>query len=909
MAKSLIEKIAQGLRIIPDLNREKSNPLGGDLRKFPSPDEWHNHVELDAQAWPKRIEHRYSLVPTTCFNCESACGLLAYVDKDSGEVKKFEGNPHHPGSRGRNCAKGPATINQIQDTERILHPQRRVGERGEGGWEQITWDEALDEIAEKIRTSLKTGAKDRVVYHVGRPGHEGYTNRVLKAWGVDGHNSHTNICSAGARTGYALWHHHDRPSPDHANAKVILLTSSHLETGHYFNPHAQRILEGMMDGAKLIVIDPRLSNTAAMADHWLPTWPGSETALFLCWARMIMEKGLVNREFVESQVNWEDWMKAVHPSEDCTYERFLELLLDEYAEYTPEYAAEECRIPVEQVIEAGEVVASSGTQLCTHVWRSASIGNLGGWQVSRALHFLNVLTGSVGTEGGTAPNSWSKFKPALFDVPPDPDGWNELHFPPEYMLAHYEMSHILPHLVKDGRGTMDVYFTRVFNPVWTYPDGFAWMEMLQNKDSIGCHIALTPTWNETAFFADYVLPMGHASERHDVNSYATSSGKWVAFRQPVLREFARREGQDIQFTHEVNPGEVWEEDEFWIELSLRIDPDGEMGIRKHFESPYREGESITIDEYYQYMFERVPGLPEAAKEEGLNELDYMRKHGAFLIEPATYKKHEQEGWPTPSGKQEFYSQTMIDFGYPEHAVPHFRVKSQVHPSRLEGDDEYCLLPNFRLPQHIHSRSANAKWLVEIAHRNPIWIHPKDAEKLGVEEGDLLKIETEIGWFVDKVWVTEGIKPGVVGCSHHIGRWRRSQDRGNRFLTNEVKIDEMGDGKMRMRTVSGVQPFESVDPDTSRIWWRDGGVHQNITHAVQPDPISGSHCWLQKVRLSRPGPNENYGDVEVDTEKSFAYYKKWNDMAMERETHPRGERRPLWMKRPLSPRKEHWFMPK
>ena len=258
MARTLIEKIAQGLRIIPNLDRKKESNLGTPLLRFPSPDDWHNHIELDAQAWPEQVEKRYSLVPTTCFNCESACGLLAYVDKDSGEVSKFEGNPHHPGSRGRNCAKGPATINQIQDTERILHPMKRVGKRGEGGWEQIPWSQALDEIATKIRDSLNTGAKDRVVYHVGRPGHEGYTNRVLKAWGVDGHNSHTNICSAGARTGYALWHHHDRPSPDHANAKVILLSSSHLETGHYFNPHAQRILEGMMDGAKLIVIDPRL---------------------------------------------------------------------------------------------------------------------------------------------------------------------------------------------------------------------------------------------------------------------------------------------------------------------------------------------------------------------------------------------------------------------------------------------------------------------------------------------------------------------------------------------------------------------------------------------------------------------------------------------------------------------------
>lgn len=876
------------------------------MENFPSVDNWHHHMELDANAWPKRVERNYSLIPTTCFNCESACGLLAYIDKETGQVAKFEGNPRHPGSRGRTCAKGPATINQIKDTERILYPMRRKGARGSGEWERITWDEALDEISSKIRASLKTGAKDRVVYHVGRQGHEGFTDRVLKAWGVDGHNSHTNICSAGARTGYAIWHKHDRPSPDHANAKVILLTSSHLEAGHYFNPHAQRILEGMMDGAKLIVIDPRLSNTAAMADHWVPTWPGSEPALFLAWAKMILDQGTYDRPFLENWVNWEMWLDADHPNEPRTFERFIELLKDEYAMYTPEFAAEECRIPIEQVIEVGNIVAGAGKALSSHVWRAAAIGNLGGWQVSRTLHFLNVLTGSVGTKGGTAPNSWAKFKPILFDEPPAPDGWNELHFPQEYTLSHYEMSHILPHLIKEGRGTMDVYFTRVFNPIWTYPDGFAWMEMLQNEDSVGCHIAMTPTWNETAFFADYVLPMGHSAERHDINSYATSAGKWVAFRQPVLREYARREGREVEFTHQVNPGEVWEEDEFWNELSWRID-DGTMGIRKHFMSPYRPGEKITIDEYYQYTFERVPGLTEVAKAEGLTELEYMRKHGAFLIEPATYNKHEQEGWPTPSGKQELYSKTMIEFGYPEHALPHYRIKSHVHPSNLEGEDEYCLLPNFRLPQHIHSRSANAKWLVEIAHKNPIWIHPKDAKKLGVEEGELLKIKTEIGWFVDKVWVTESIKPGVIGCSHHIGRWRRKQDAGNRFMTNEVKIEDRGDGKMRMRTISGVESWDSDDPDTSRIWWRDGGVHQNITHAVQPDPISGHHCWLQKVWLSKPGEDELYGDVEVDMKKSMAHYKKWNAWAKKRETHPRGERRPLWFNRPLAPRPEHFIL--
>ncbi|HIG03726.1 MAG TPA: formate dehydrogenase [Candidatus Poseidoniales archaeon] len=919
--RSFIEKLAEGIGIIPKIsNRIEVKGADGELQNFPSPSEWDNHIEFDAQAWPNRIEKNYSLVPTTCFNCESACGLLAYVDKETETVTKFEGNPHHPGSRGRNCAKGPATINQIKDTERILYPLRRKGPRGSGEWEQITWDTALDEIAAKIRTSLKSGAKDKVVYHVGRPGHEGYANRVLKAWGVDGHNSHTNICSGGARTGYAIWHKYDRPSPDHANAKVILLTSSHLETGHYFNPHAQRIMEGMMAGAKLIVIDPRLSNTASMADEWVPTYPGSEPALFLAIARHILESGKYDREFMEKWTNWDDWLKADHPDTPQTFETFIELLIAEYQCYSDEFAAEECQIPIEQVKRVAELVADAGSQLSTHVWRSAAIGNLGGWQAARTLHFLNVLTGSVGTEGGTSPSAWNKFQPEFFDVPEGPDGWNELHFPPEYTLNHYEMSHILPHLVKEGRGAMDVYFSRVFNPVWTFPDGFSWIDMFENEDAIGCHIALTPTWNETAFFADYVLPMGHSSERHDLNSYETHAGKWIAFRQPVLREYARRQGKDVEFTHEINPGQVWEEDEFWIELSWRID-DGTMGIREHFISPYREGEKINIDEYYQYIFDRVPGLKEKAELEGLGPLEFMKKHGAFLVDEAIYKRHEDEvkeggiiidgkqmeGWPTPSKKQEFYSQTMIEFGYPEHAIPHYRVKSHIHPDFLEEENAYCLLPNFRLPTHIHSRSANSKWLAEIAHRNPVWMHPIDANNLGVADGDLIKVQTEIGFFIDKVWITEGIKPGVVGCSHHIGRWRRKQDQGNRLMTNEVNITKTESGSYRMETVSGIEPWESNDADTNRVWWRDGGVHQNITHAVQPDPISGHHCWLQKVLLSLPAEGEKYGDIEVDPKKSFAYYQKWNQWAKDKETHPRGERRPLWFKRPLQPKKEHFYI--
>ncbi len=938
---SMLEKIAQKLKIIPDLHSNNGTDLErlteeGKLTDFPPPDQWNDWVEYEAKSWPRKDKKHYTIVPTTCFNCESACGLTAFIDKETNTIRKLEGNPYHPGSRGRNCAKGPATINQLTDPDRILYPLKRKGKRGSGEWERVTWDEVLDDIAARIRKALKEGRQNELAYHVGRPGDEGFTNRVLQSWGIDGHNSHTNICSGGARTGYALWYGHDRPSPDHTNAKFILLISAHLESGHYFNPHAQRIIEGKMKGATLAVMDPRLSNTASMADYWMPTYPGSEAAVMLAWVKILLDDGTYNRDYMENWVNWEEYMEKMQPNKECKFENFIEALKVEYAEFTPEYAAKESGLEPEMIMEIGKKIGEAGDRFASHTWRSASIGNLGGWAVSRALHFLTVVTGSVGSVGGTAPKMRSKFKPELFDVPPKQKFWNELHYPAEYPLAFYEMSFLLPHMLKEKtRGKMDVYFTRVFNPVWTYPDGFTWIEALTDESMFGCHIALTPTWNETAYYADYVLPMGHSAERHDINSYATHSGKWVAFRQPVLREAARREGKKVEFTYEVNPGEVWEEDEFWIELSWRIDKDGDLGIRDHFISPYRKGEKINLDEYYQYIFERIKGLPDAAKKDGFAgsfaELEYMRKWGAFLIEPHTYKLNEKEisveklkdstvddktgviykdgkdigvmvkgkaciGFPTPSRKNEFYSQTMVDWKWPEYALPQY-IKSHIHPDKLDREKgEYCLVPNFRLPTLIHSRSGNAKWLIEISNRNPIWMHPQEADRFGFKTGDLVKINTDIGYFVDKVWVTQSIKPGIVACSHHIGRWKRPEDKmGSRWSSNTVRIEIKETGRWTLSTVMGISPFKSSDKDSSRIFWTDGGVHQNITHAVHPDPVSGHHAWLQRVRIEVPGPDEKYGYISVDTNKAFENYLEWQKMTRPA-PGPGGLRRPLWLKR-------------
>ncbi len=887
---------------------------GGELLAYPPADRWDDYEEYDAKAWPNKVKNSYQLVPTTCFNCESACGLLAYVDKETGDVTKFVGNPAHPGSRGRNCAKGPATINQVHDPERILYPLKRVGKRGGGGWVEVSWEEALEDIGGRMRRAIQEDRHDEIMYHVGRPGEDGFMDRTLKAWGIDGHNSHTNICSSGARTGYAMWMGHDRPSADFANAKFILLLSSHLETGHYFNPHAQRIMEGMQAGAKLATIDPRLSNTASMSDIWISPYPGTEAAMLLAIARLLLEWDAVDHDFMRRWVNWEEAVAAKAPDRPQTYETFVEVMKETYAEYTPEFAAEEAGVKPESIVAVAEGIAAAGHRFSSHTWRSVGSGNLGGWQGARTLWFLHVLTGSVGTVGGTSPNTWDKFKPKHWNMPPPHSKWNEMLWPKEYPLAHHEMSILLPHLIKEGRGKLDVYFSRVYNPIWTNPDGFSWLEVLTDEDLVGLHVALTPTWSETAWFADYVLPMGVSSERHDTQSYATYAGRWLGFRQPVLRVAGEKQGKTFDRTYDANPGQVWEETEFFFDLSWKIDPDGSLGIRQWFESPEDPEQVVSVDEYYGWMFENsVPGLPEAAQEQNLSPLEYMRKYGAFEVDNNVYSVHERPGavlidgegltgFPTESGKLEWYSPTLNDWGWDDAAVPTY-LRTHVHWRDMDMDgNERILLPIFRLPTLIHTRSGNAKYLYEISHGHPLWMNPGDADALGFETGEMIRINTDIGYFVMRVWRTEGIRPGVVAASHHLGRWRLDDEQGNeRWSSALVDIDRK-DGGWMLRQKKGIGPFESDDPDSQRIWWQDAGVNQNLTFPVHPDPVSGMHAWHQRVRLSAAEVGDRYGDIFVDTGRSHEIYKEW--LAMTKPAPGPGNlRRPLWINRPVKPTRD------
>ena len=811
------------------------------LSFYPPVEEWKNFSELDGTDWkrggimrkgvasednPDGIKvNDYTIVPTVCSNCEAGCGLTAWVDTKTMTVRKYMGNPLHEGSRGRNCAKGYATLSQMYDPDRIPFPLKRApgSKRGEGKWIRTTWDEAMETIGKKMHDTLAVGdelSRKSMIYHVGRPNENGFGHRVPHSMGLDGYNSHTNICSAGARQGSIQWANDDRNSPDWANSKLVFLQSSHAaDAGHYFQQAAGNISDARRKGAKMVVLDPRLSNSAGIADLWLPVWPGTETALYLYLAnRVLHEKGkngedLVDHDFVKNWINWDRLMaddahleKMVGygyiskvPS-DKSYESFIELMREMYAPYTKEYVTKECKIEgyEDKLDELFEMYIDAGSRISTYIWRAGPIAHRGGWMIARSAFLSLALRGALrGDVGGVSWHHWHEISVAgkgekatvAGERPAKVDVWNEIAWPPEYPLSSYEMSMLMPHLLTDTEWQqkwkkkglniptkLSVWFPRMYNPVWINPDGFRWIEVLKDEKKVELTFNLSPTWSETNWYCDYILPTGLAGERNDQQSTPSKPQQRIEFRQAVIRVAAERMGwkpkdptrATLEAHMKFGLGEIWEESEFFPNLLVHhVDKDGSLGVRKYWASKKDPSRAVTVPEYFDAAMSLLPNLAKKAKEEFPQSefpvYDYMSVHGAWTEQDNVYKSQEKElkqdahyvyshgkkyhknhihkdefgalwvghgrhkhsigvevegklyaGFHTLSKKLELYSEWFAEWKWPEYALP-------IYP---RSEDEYEKMIHITTQVHHRFMKKDNEFALNTVFRLPYNIHTR-----------------------------------------------------------------------------------------------------------------------------------------------------------------------------------------
>ncbi|MFQ5931129.1 MAG: molybdopterin-dependent oxidoreductase [Nitrospiraceae bacterium] len=799
-------------------------------------------------------------VPFTCLACNIEDGGIAYVE--NGRVVKLEGNLDHPNTRGKLCAKGNAGFQHIYDPDRIMTPLQRTGKRGEGKWKRISYDEATKLLAQKLREVVDRsrrehdpGILNEIVFKYGRNRTGGACARFMHALGSNAILNHTNICESSKKVGLEPAWGPDIESCDWANTKYILNFGSNiLETAYFMNPNAQRLVDGVVSNkAKLVSFDVRLSNTAGYSDEWYAPYPGTDVVIALAMAHVIMNEGLYDAAFIR------DWTNVT-----------AKQLIEHLRPYTPEFAEQESGVPAGDIrrIAREFAITKPATTFsyrgpCKHIW--------GSYQEA-AIQMLDVITGNVEKKGGYClPRGmgWPQPEP----VPPKGKVPSPIAAPPLYPLASHHVSTNAPYMVMKGEAKVSVWMTYYDNPVYTYPSSHVWAAFLKDEKLVPFFASFSPYMSETTELADLIIPDVTYLERHDPESMPGGLYPCLSIRQPVIEPL----GGTQEFRQTL------------IEVIHKVDPDGSLGIKKYFAFN-------SIEDWMRAHFDNIPGLKEDGgwnflKRKGVwpiygrvdpNTAKIVDKNGDE-VEPdyglhtktlsaadivgaevgadGTIRKdghaigvriddHNYVGFGTPSRRIELYKESYRKYGF--NPLPVYKRL----PSRDKRDNE-LVLTTYKVNVHTQSRTASLKHLAELYHKNPAWINPKTAAARSIQDGDLIRVTSPLGYLVTRAHVTEGIHPDVIAISTACGHsaYGRLAQLKHREQAPQWALRE--------------------DPDiTHNVWWDDKGVHPNPIIRLAVDPIGGSQGWYDTVvTVTKAQAGDTYGKVEASVDQSVKDYEE------------------------------------
>lgn len=730
-------------------------------------------------------------IPSTCLQCYARCGILAYLDGD--RLVKIAGNPEHPNSRTRLCAKGQAGINFVYDPDRILYPMKRTGKRGEKKWKRISWNEALEEIAEKLKQIRSKGKPEEFIIQSERDvtSTSGFVRRFMHAYGSPNALVSGFLGGANKRLALKLTLGTEVDINDVAYTHYILNFGSNPYEAHLLRTSfAQRLVEGrsvrFFDGrvhnrAKIVTFDVRVSQTAGRSDEWHPIFPGTDGLVALAMSNVIIKEGLYDGAFVE---RW------------CNYP--VEKLKMHLSKYTPEMAEKISGVPEGDIKRIAIEFAT--TKPATTISTGGSTKHKNGVYNERCIALLNAITGNIDVKGGYCiPVQYRFSEPD--PVPPIPSVKSELINPSIFPLLEHEVAELVLPMIRDKKAKAGVYMIYHYNPVYSEPEGKTIAaEILKDENLIPFFVVIDSFMTETAVFADIILPQATYLEVSELDSPpAYERIPFISFRQPVLKL----------------PGEVKSINDILLDLSKRIGG----GMENYFKFE-------NTEKYHESLIRNIDGL----KREG--GLEYLKKHGVWYdkkVKPE-YKIYEKNGFPTQSKKFEIYSSIMAKNGH--EPLPVY-IPIPEH-SRLKEDE--FVMTIFQWNVHTHSWTANCMLLSEILHTNPLIMNSESAGKRGIKTGDKVKIISGAGEIITNVIVLEGIHPKVVAISDNCGHWEFGKiARAKKFKSEEpdtniiwwerhgngvhpkpiipVSPDPIGGGQAWMDTVVKVSKVEESHEET------------------------------------------------------------------------------------------------
>jgi len=650
---------------------------------------------LDFKSWAKTsFEAQVTRIPTFCNGCGNRCAIIAYVK--NGRLWKIEGNPEANGNLGLVCPRGHGYIHDLYSPARLKGPLKKVGER----YEPISWEQAYREIAQKINLLLMDNGPQSIFWVNYPQSNNAYALRLMHALGSPHYFTHGSTCYTARNAGWNFTVG-SLPSNDLSNAKYIVIIGRN-PAGGIDLAQVRKIVEAKAKGAKLVVVDPRHSETAILADDWLPIKPGTDLALLLAMINVMVKEELYDREFIDK--------KTVG----------FQQLDDEIINYPPEWAEKVCEVPAQTIIRVTREMAAVKPKALLHRGYHGAFGSqyLNSFQTVRALAIANTLLGNINREGGiyfpqTANLGELQPKHPVPDGPkvPKADGTG---IPGRYPLGSYGdgIAHAIPELAL--RGELKAGFVYHYNPLRTNPNP---QRVIAGYKKLDLLVAIDTVLSETASIAHYVLPESFYLERDEaVDTKHSGKTAQVSIQRQVVKPL-----------YNTKPGT-----QIIIELARHL------GIGKYFD--------FDLDEANRLRLKPLEVTLEDLKQKGVLPVGKEWKEGF-------------EKLPTPSGKVEIYSQTLERLGYPP--IPRWE-EPLVSPD--QKDPASFRLLHGKQAIHSHAMTANQPYLLEVSRRYDLirlWMNRKRGEKIGLKDGDWVKVKSIIGEGKIRVKLTEGLHPSAV----------------------------------------------------------------------------------------------------------------------------------------------------
>ncbi len=753
-------------------------------------------------------------VASTCQGCTTWCPVQVHIR--DGRAISVRGNPHSKANHGKICPRPHLALQQVYDPDRIKVPMKRTnpkkGRNEDPKFVPISWDEAMGMIADKMMELRTNDETHKFVLFRGRYSYmrDIIYSAVPKIFGSPNGISHSAICAEAEKFGpyytEGFWDYRDY---DLENARYVLCWGADPLSSNRQVPHAISVWGKVQDQAQIAVVDPRLSATAAKANEWLPVLPGEDGALAVAMAHVILTEGLWSRDFVGDFTEGQNLFVPGATVDELVFEenrtngvvRWWNL---ELKDRTPEWAAEQCGIPAEQIRRVAIGFAKAAPRAISWLSPGACMQARGGY-AAMATHALNGLVGSTDHLGGVLQKT---------KVPADSI--------PDYAAYQDEMAEHNSHQKKiDQRGTLafpalksgksgggvvtnnaadamlnkDPYEIKVAIAYWA---NFAfscsgtdrWEEAL-TKLPFFAHI--TTHASEMSHFADVVLPAAH----HMFEKWSFVKSKQNLYGYASLTERVVQPMWDVRQDETEIP---------WM-LAEKLAEKGFDNLHKYFKEQFPDPETgktpTNSEEFALAAVKKFTRSHWDATHGDYGKYGDKLNGWADYVDKGVWNSHRFKAggvrgkFKTATGKFEFYSETLKK-ALAGHAEKHATTVDEVlkatnytargelafiphfEPALRWGDEKEYPLIFFEHRSRLNreGRSANCSWYQ--AHKNAdpgdenwddvLKMNPVDATKLGLKNGEVVKVTSPIGSITVNLKLWEGVRPGTVAKCYGQGHW-------------------------------------------------------------------------------------------------------------------------------------------